>query len=316
MKFQFLYNDIERIYIMINLEWYRIFYHTAKAGNLTKAAQELYITQPSVSYAIKQMEETFGVKLFHRQSKGVKLTVEGQALLEYVEPSFSLLDAGEAKINNLKRLTGGELRVGASDSLLKHMLLPHLDSFHADYPDIHIRLSHGKTPDIVHRLKEGHIDFGIVHMPIADPMLEVTALSVIQDCFVAGKAYKELGEQPLTAEKLGTLPLLLLSQGSSTRRFVEQWFAGQGVAVEADIELGSIDLLVEFARRGFGIAFVTRSFVQDELAAGSLTELRTTEPVPSRSVGITIRKDMPLSLAASQFLMTLRSGFPAWNAAR
>ncbi|WP_028550529.1 LysR family transcriptional regulator [Paenibacillus sp. UNC451MF] len=301
---------------MINLEWYRIFYHTAKAGNLTKAAQELYITQPSVSYAIKQMEEAFGVKLFHRQSKGVKLTVEGQALLDYVEPSFSLLDAGESKLNNLKRLTGGELRVGASDSLFKHMLLPHLDSFHAEYPDIRIRLSHGKTPDIVHRLKEGQIDFGIVHMPIVDPQIEVTAFSVIQDCFVAGGTYKELGGSSITAEKLGALPLLLLSQGSSTRRFVEQWFAAQGITVEADIELGSIDLLVECARRGFGVAFVTRSFVQEELETGSLIELKPFEPIMPRSVGIAIRRDMPLSLAASQFLTTLKNAFPAWNDSR
>lgn len=295
---------------MINLEWYRIFYHTAKAGNLTKAAQELYITQPSVSYAIKQMEEAFGVKLFHRQSKGVKLTAEGQVLLDYVEPSFSLLDAGETKLGNLKRLAGGELRVGASDSLFKHMLLPHLDSFHARYPDIRIRLSHGKTPDILHRLKEGQIDFGIVHMPIADPQIEVTAFSVIQDCFVAGEAYKDLKGAVISAEQLGALPLLLLSQGSSTRRFVEQWFTAQGVSVEADIELGSIDLLVEFARRGFGVAFVTRSFVQEELEKGSLIELKPVEPIGIRSVGIAIRRDMPLSLAASQFVTTLTHAFP------
>lgn len=240
----------------------------------------------------------------------MKLTVEGQALLDYVEPSFSLLDAGETKLNNLKRLAGGELRVGASDSLFKHMLLPHLDSFHAEYPDIRIRLSHGKTPDIVHRLKEGQIDLGIVHMPIADPQIEVTAFSVIQDCFVAGGGYKEMGELPLSAEMLGALPLLLLSQGSSTRRFVEQWFAAQGKTVEADIELGSIDLLVEFARRGFGVAFVTRSFVQEELENGSLIELKPVEPIAPRSVGIAIRRDMPLSLAASQFLTTLKNAFP------
>ncbi|MFE5322428.1 LysR family transcriptional regulator [Paenibacillus sp. NPDC056579] len=295
---------------MFNLEWYRIFLHTARAGNLTKAAQELYITQPSVSYAIKQMEEALGVALFHRLPKGVKLTAEGKALLDFVEPSFALLDAGESKLHNLKRLAGGELRVGASDSLLKHLLLPHLDSFHAQYPDIRIRLSHGKTPDIVQRLKEGQIDFGIVHMPVADPQIEAEALTVIQDTFVAGQTYSKLAGRPLPADELGAQPLLLLSQGSSTRRHVEQWFSARGVKIEADIELGSIDLLVEFARRGFGIAYVTRSFVEGELSSGTLIELETGDALPSRTIGIAVHREMPLSLAASRFLDMLRSAFP------
>lgn len=294
---------------MFNLEWYRIFLYTAKAGNLTKAAQQLYITQPSVSYAIKQMEEALGVALFHRLPKGVKLTAEGRALLDYVEPSFALLDAGETKLGNLKRLQGGELRVGASDSLLKHLLLPHLDSFHAQYPDIRIRLSHGKTPDIVQRLKEGQIDFGIVHMPVADPSVDASPLTVIQDVFVAGEAYRELAGRPLSAGELGSQPLLLLSQGSSTRRYVEQWFAAQGMTIEADIELGSIDLLVEFARRGFGVAYVTRSFVEEELAAGTLIELQTMDDVPTRTIGVAVHREMPLSLAAERFLQVLRSAF-------
>ncbi|MGO4268413.1 LysR family transcriptional regulator [Paenibacillus sp. TAF58] len=140
---------------MIHLEWYRIFLHAAKAGNLTKAAGELYITQPSVSYAIKQMEQALSMKLFHRQSKGVELTTEGKQLLLYVEQSFALLEAGEKKMSALKHLTGGELRVGASDSLFKHILFPYLDTYHKQYPDVRIRLSHGKTFEITARVKEG-----------------------------------------------------------------------------------------------------------------------------------------------------------------
>ena len=87
---------------MFNLEWYRIFLQTARYGNLTKAAQALHITQPSVSYAMKQMEEALGIKLFNRLSKGVELTKEGQSLLKYVEQSFTLLDAAEKHVLNLK----------------------------------------------------------------------------------------------------------------------------------------------------------------------------------------------------------------------
>jgi len=119
---------------MFNLEWYRIFMHTARHRNLSKAAAELHITQPSVSYAIKQMEEALGLKLFHRLSKGVELTEEGQALFEYVEQSFTMLDSAQKHLENLKQLNEGEIRIGASDYLIKHLLLPQLNTFHlAEY---------------------------------------------------------------------------------------------------------------------------------------------------------------------------------------
>ncbi|MCQ6559320.1 LysR family transcriptional regulator [Paenibacillus mendelii] len=287
---------------MINLEWYRIFLHTAKAGNLTKAAQELYITQPSVSYAIKQLEEELQLKLFHRLSKGVELTAEGRTLLGYVERSLTLLDAGQQQMDAMKRLAAGELRVGASDSLMKHLMLAQLDDYRAQYPGVRIRLSHGKTPDLISRLKDGLTDCIIVPMPVDDPMLEIKPLTAVQDTFVVGEAYRELTDKPLTGIEIRSAPLLLLSQGSGTRRFLEQWLASQGVAVEADIELGSVDLLVEFARRGFGAAFVIRSFVAAELEAGQLFELRTAEPIPPRTVGIAVRRGMPLPLAAARFI--------------
>jgi DNA-binding transcriptional LysR family regulator len=287
---------------MFNLEWYRIFLHTAKTGNFTKAAQELFITQPSISYAIKQMEQALGLKMFNRNSKGVELTAEGQALLEYVEKSFLLLDEGEQKLQDLKQFNGGELRVGASDSLFKHLMLPVLDQFHQEFPKIRIRLSHGKTSEIAQRLKEGMIDCGIVHLPLVDPQLDVRPLTETQDCFVVGEAYREHTHFPLTAVELSEIPLLCLSQGSSTRLFMEWWFVAQGITVEVDIELGSIDLLVELAKRGFGAAFISRSFVSNELQAGSLFEIHTTEPIPVRSIGIAVRKSITLPLITTKFI--------------
>ncbi|WP_054955115.1 LysR family transcriptional regulator [Paenibacillus dakarensis] len=292
---------------MINLEWYRIFLVTARYLNLTKAAKELHITQPSVSYAIKQMEAALGLKLFYRQSKGVELTEEGRALLHYVEQSFGLLDSAQKHLENLKQLNEGEIRIGASDSLIKHLLLPHLNTFHQNHPGIRIQLSHGKTPDITQRLKNGGIDCAVLHMPVDDPQLDIHVLAVLEDCFVVGKAFQELSKHPLTVKEISELPLILLSQGSSTRIFVEQWFAVKGLTVQPDIELGSIDLLAEFARLGYGAALISRSFVQEELRSGDLIELKLTEPLPPRSIGFAVRKDMHLSTAAESFVRMLRN---------
>ncbi|WP_426452676.1 LysR family transcriptional regulator [Paenibacillus sp. S-38] len=293
---------------MMNLEWYRIFLHTARQLNLTKAAQELHITQPSVSYALKQLEEALGLTLFHRLPKGVELTEEGRALLGYVEQSFAVLDSAQKHLQNLKQLSEGEIRIGASDSLIKHLLLPQLNAFHKDYPGIRIRLSHGRTPDITRRLKEGEIDCALVHMPMDDPQLNIRTLAVLEDCFVVGEAYQAHAERPLTAKELAELPLILLSPGSSTRVFVEQWFAARGLTVKPDIELGSIDLLAEFAKLGYGAAFISRSFVQEELRDGKLRELRLEDPLPARSIGFAVRRDRKLSAAAEGFVRMLQDG--------
>lgn len=289
-----------------NLETYRIFLHTARCGNLTKAAQALHLTQPSVSYAIKQLEEAFGVKLFHRLPKGVELTEEGKALQGYVETSFAALDTARKHMHNLKQLNEGELRVGASDSLIKHLLLPQLNAYHLEYPGIRIRLSHGKTPELTQRLREGAIDCAVVHMPVEDAQLDVQPIAEWANCVVVGEAYRELAKQPLTADKLAELPLILLSPGSSTRQFVDAWFAAKGIAAKPDIELGSVDLLAEFARQGYGAAFIGRTFVRDELRSGKLIELALHDPLPPQAIGLAVRQGRTLSAAAERFVQLFR----------
>ncbi|QAY65963.1 LysR family transcriptional regulator [Paenibacillus protaetiae] len=287
---------------MIHMEWYRAFWYTARFGNLSRAAQELHVTQPSVSYAIKQLEENLGVKLFDRLSKGVQPTAEGLALLDYVEKSFNLLQAGEQHLRTLKELTSGELRIGASGPVIKQLLLPSLDRFHAACPDVRIRLSQGKTSEIRKRLLDHEIDLGLVHLPYSDPELDIEPMAGIQDGFVVGEAYKEwsLGG-PLTGERLTQIPLLLLSKESSTRSFVERWLASQGISAEADMELSSMDMLVELAKRGYGAAFVTYAFVQEELQDGQLFKLDTAVPIPPRSVGIAVRRAVSLPVIADSF---------------
>lgn len=288
--------------MLMNMEWYRIFLHTAKLGNLTKAAQELHITQPSVSYAIKQLEAQLEVKLFDRLSKGVKLTPEGLEVLAYVEKSFTILQAGEIQLQALKNLTAGELRIGASGPVIKHLLLPLLDTFHAEHPDVRIRLSQGKTSDIRDRLLCGQIDIGLVHLPLSDHELVVSHLTEIQDCFVVGEAYRHLVDTPFSAQALAQLPLLLLSEASSTRLFIEQWFASQGITPDADMELSSMDMLIEMAIRGYGAAFVTQSFIDQELENKKLFRLQTIEPIPLRSVGFATRRNSSLPIIANRFI--------------
>ncbi|MBD0383794.1 LysR family transcriptional regulator [Paenibacillus sedimenti] len=288
-----------------NMELYQVFYITAKAGSLSKAAEELYITQPAVTHSIKQLEAKLGGQLFVRTPKGVILTTEGQTLFTYIEQAYHFILNGERKISEMHQLTDGEVKIGAGDTLCKHYLLPHLKTFHESFPKIKIQVTNRTTAETITLLKEGKIDIGIVNLPISDHQIEVQESIAIHDCFITGETYKHLSEKPISLEDVLRHPVILLEKGSSTRAYLDQFASEQGLAFMPEIELGSVDLLVEFARNGFGIAGVIKEFIKQELDDHSLYEIQLNKPIPPRKVGIIKLKSTPLSAAARRFYETL-----------
>jgi LysR family cyn operon transcriptional activator len=305
MKLILLIHHIKEIDVIMlgNLEGYKVFYITAKAGSFSKAAEELFITQPAVSYAIKQLEDRLEGQLFFRTSKGVKLTSEGQLLFGYIEKAYHLIETGEKQLSSIHDLQSGEIKIGASDTLCKHFLLPHVEKFHSGFPGIKLQVTNRTTKETIQLLKQGRVDFGIVNLPVADDrQLLIQESMELQDTFVAGVTYKELAGSPIDIDRLIAHPLLLLEQGSSIRQYVDRYAESRGFMLKPEIELGSIDLLVEFARIGLGIACVIRNFVTAELASGLLVEIKLKEPIPPRRVGVVTLKGVPLSAAANHFV--------------
>lgn len=290
----------------INMEWYRVFYWTAQTGSMSKASEKLHITQPAVSHTLKQLEGKLGGQLFFRTSKGVTLTTEGEVLFSYVEQAFSFMEAGEKKIADMHQLFHGEINIGASDTLCKHYLLPHLEHYHKQYPEIRIHVTNRTTPETIGLLKEGRIDFGIVNLPAKDPHIDFRESSAQQDCLVGNsEIYGILDGNPLELGDLHNYPLLMLEPSGSTRQFLDEYALTHGMTLKPEFELGSIDLLTQFALSGFGLAFVVRNFVAEELASGKLIEVPLLPPVPERHVGIATLKGVPLSAASKRFLELL-----------
>jgi DNA-binding transcriptional LysR family regulator len=288
-----------------NLEGYRAFLAVAQSGSFSKAAEKLGVTQPAVSHAVRRLEERLGGPLFYRTPAGVRLTNEGEMLYKFVSQGFHFLENGERKIAEMRNLVAGEVKIGAGDTLCRHYLLPHLEAFHREHPGVKIQVTNRTTRETVALLKEGKIDFGIVNLPVRDNQLLIRESIPLHDCFVAGEAFRELAERTLTWQELVRHPLILLEQGSNIRSCIDRFAKGQGVDIRPEFELGSIDLLVQFARIGLGIACVIREFVAEELARGTLHEIRLDVPLPPRRVGLVTLKDVPLSAAASRFLEKL-----------
>ncbi|MFZ5353264.1 MAG: LysR family transcriptional regulator [Bacillota bacterium] len=287
----------------MNLDLYKVFYHTAKAGSISKAARELYISQPAVSQSIKQLEDTIGGMLFFRTPKGILLTKEGEMLFDYVEQAMNYIRLGEAKFNEMKSLDSGRIVIGASDMSCKYLLLPHLERFHKLYPGISIRIVNGTTPEILKSMKKGIVDFGIISTPVSDDEgIDITECMEIQDCFVCGDAYKQLAEKTISLKELSDYPILLLEGSSSTRSFIDSFTRGHGVNLIPEFELATSDLLVQFAERGFGISCVVRNFAADSFQKGSLYEIKIKEPLPSRSLAVATLSRVPLPFAAKRFI--------------
>ena len=135
-----------------NLEYYKVFYYAARLGSLTAAAAELSISQPAVSQALKQLEAVLGTKLFVRASRGIQLTQEGKVLFEYVSKGYEQIQMGEKKLSSMMQLDFGEIKIGASDMTLKYYLLPFLEGYHEQFPNIKVIVTNAPTPDTLNLL--------------------------------------------------------------------------------------------------------------------------------------------------------------------
>lgn len=289
------------------LDLYRVFSVVAKNNSFSSAAKDLYMTQPAVSQAIMQLENELGTRLFNRTPKGVTLTTEGSLLFEYTNSALGLLDAGEEKLLEFKNLTTGQLKIGVGDTISRFFLMPYLEAFHTMYPNIKLQMLNGTTSEICNFIKSGEVDIGFCNFPIEDSTLQLTVCTDIQDIFVCGEKYKTLSSKSLSYEDLLKFPLIFLEKKSNSRKYVEDYLFARGVHIEPEFELGSHDLVLEFARSNLGIACVTKEFSKDYLQRGLLYELTLRESIPTRSIGMCYLKSVPLSRAAMKFVEIIES---------
>lgn len=286
----------------IRLELYRVFDKVAKCQSFSKAAKELYMTQPAVSQSIMQLEYELDIRLFTRTPRGVILTKEGKMLFEYTNSAISLLDTGEKKIKETKDLNEGELKIGVSDTISRYYLLPYLEKFHSSYSNIKLRIINRTTEELCNFIKSGEIDIGICNLPIEDNSLDIKKCKDIHDIFVFGERYIDLNSKSITYDEITKYPLIFLDNRSKSRQYVEDYLSSKGIKINPEIELGSHDLLLEFAKIGLGIACVVKEFSEEYLLNNDLYEVNLVESIPKRSIGICSLKGVSLSPSSEKFM--------------
>lgn len=293
------------VFFMIqSLSCYRIFYTVAKTGNISKAAKELYISQPAISKSIQKLEESMNCELFRRSSRGVSLTEEGELLYSHVKVAFETLALGEDRLRNSIELGVGHLKIGVSSTLCKYMLLPYLKEFIKLYPHINISITCQSTNDTLKLLEENKIDVGLIGKPESLKNIDFYYLAEIKDIFVATKDYlRNLKARGVKEDCiLQSSTIMLLDKNNMTRQYIDDYLQENHIVVQDSIDISSMDLLIEFAKISVGVACVIREFVKKELADGSLIEIPLGFPIHKREVGFAYKKSVKPSKSLELFV--------------
>ena len=252
---------------MVNLELYRVFYTVAKCGSLTRAADELFISQPAVSQAIKQLEGQLGTPLFNRTHRGMELSEQGgKQIFGIVEKALAELDMAENKLKEINSTATGTIRISASDTIFSYVLIDKIAEYHEKYPDVKLNLINCITTETIELLKNNKCDIAFVNLPIDDKDFTLTSVVMpLHDTFVANERFKTLAEGVQPLKSMHDYPLLMLDTNTVTRKAIIQFSHSIGVHLHPEIECGSLELMIQLAKNGVGIACVPKEYVRREL---------------------------------------------------
>lgn len=285
----------------INYELYKVFYHVASTLSFSEASKELFISQSAVSQSIKTLERKLDQPLFIRSTKRVQLTPEGEILFRHIEPAMHFIRRGEAQLLDAAT-TGGQIRIGASDTICRYFLVPYLERFHKEFPTAHIKVVNQTSIKCVELLESGQVDLIVVNYPnnYLSNVSSIKKIADFRDVFIANHSFEQLKGKKLDYQQLSQYPILMLDKHSTTSEFLHRLFQQHQLDLVPEIELASNDLLIDLARIGLGIAFIP-----DYCLAKNTDDLfivETTEELPDRELVIAYNEQIPLTKAAQEFL--------------
>lgn len=279
----------------INLDLYRTFYTVAQNKSISASADILFISQPAVTFQIKKLEDQLKISLFTRTKHGVILTEEGKVLFNYIKIAIENIVNGENAITNLKNLDSGKIRIGVSTTICKYILMPYLEKFHEKYPNIDIQINNNLSNNLLKELRNGNLDILIMFSPEDDTKdLILKPITNVQDIFVGNKKYYDLTKGKIKTKNLKSYPLILPKNPSSSRLFLNKYFKENSCNIRPKLEAISYSLIVDLIKTGFGIGYVTKEFILEELKNKLLYEIKIDTNIPKRTIVLaTLAKKEP-----------------------
>ena len=285
----------------INYELYKVFYHVASTLSFSEASKQLYISQSAVSQSIKALEKKLDQTLFIRSTKKVQLTPEGEILLRHIEPAMNLIRRGESQLVDATS-TGGQIRIGASDTICRYFLVPYLEKFHKEFPNAHIKVTNETSVKCVELLESGQVDCIVINYPNShlSNLYSIKKIKSFKDVFVANNSFSEFRDKKVSFREMLNYPILMLEKNTTTSEFLHSLFQQHELDLVPEIELTSNDLLLDLAKIGLGIAFVPDYCLP--LTSDELFCLDMEDELPSRELAIVYNNRVPVSKATLEFL--------------
>ena len=283
----------------IDLELYKIFYVVAKNKHMTKASEELHISQPAISQSIKKLEDQLGGTLFLRSNKGMELTEEGKMFYEYVKGALELINNAENEFTSFKDLSKGEIKIGCSTTLTKLILMDALKEFHKNYPNININITNDLTSNLINSLKLGKLDFVIFNESnIKESNLNLETIKKIKQGFIYNPDYFK--DNINTFEELNNYPLILQKKESNSRKLLDSYLKNHDVELTPKMEVVSQELITEFTNIGLGIGFTIIDLAKRNFP--NLKELEINKSIPNINIILATNKNVSLTFASKTFI--------------
>lgn len=284
----------------ISLDLYKHFYVVSKYKNMTRAAEELMVSQPAISKSIKQLEIQIGAPLFNRSSRGLELTSEGKMLYNRIKPALELIQNAENEFEEYKELNTGEIKIGISSVLTKCLLLDTLTSFKLKYPNVKISIINGLTSNLIKELNEGKLDFVIYNEVEENPKnVDIEDLTKLQYSLFYNPLYYDLSNIK-KIEELKDFPLILQSKESNSRQFFDKYTKN---SFDAYMEVMSQDLICQLVDKGLGIGFAFDKLI--DLNYSNLKKYNLTQ-IPQTNIKIAKNKGLKPSFASKTFIKELK----------
>ena len=290
----------------IDLELYRVFYVVAKNNHMTKASEELHISQPAISQSIKKLEEQLGGTLFLRSNKGMELTEEGKMFYEYVKGALELINNAENEFTSFKDLSKGEIKIVCSTTLTKLILIDTLKKFHSEYPNININITNDLTSNLINDLKLGKLDFVIFNESnIKETNLHLEKIKELKQGFVYNPEFYK--DEINNFEDLNKLPLILQKEESNSRKLLDYIALQNSVKLIPKMEVVSQELITEFVNIGLGIGFVIIDLATRNYK--NIKELKINKKIPNINIYLATNKSISLTFASKMFIKYLNNNY-------
>ncbi len=260
----------------------QVFFTVARLLSFTKAAETLHMTQPAVTFQVRQLEEYFNTRLFDRTHNRINLTEAGSRVFSYAERIFELYSEMENSVREMTGEVSGSLTIGASTTIAEYMLPSLLGDFKKKYEDINIHLKVSNTEGIVSMVENNTIDLGVVEAPVGNKNLVVEECRPDHLVAIVPPDHPEAHRETLTYEDLIKYPFICREEGSGTREVINDYLSSVSTgpdALKISMELGSPEAVKGAVEAGMGISVVSQATVQKELKLGTLVAINLDPPL-------------------------------------